>query len=487
VTQQALPFPALPTGLYIAGRWRDASDGGRLEVRDPATDAVLADVASGTPEDARAAVDAAAAAARSWAATPPRARGEILRRTYELMVEHRDALAQLIVLEGGKSRRDADGEVTYAAEFYRWFAEEAVRATGHVQTAPGGDKRILTVLQPVGVSVLVTPWNFPAAMATRKIGPALAAGCTVVLKPAAETPLTALAIAHLMEEAGLPPGVVNVVTTADPGPAVSAMLEHPATRKLSFTGSTEVGRILLKQAAERVINCSMELGGNAPFIVFADADLDAAVEGAMVAKMRNAGESCIAANRFLVEEPVLEGFAARLAEKMSVLKVGPGTDPDNEVGPMIHAGACADIAASVQRSVEAGATLLTGGGPRSGAGSFFEPTVLSSVAADDPILAQEIFGPVAPVVSFATEEEAVRLANDTPYGLAAYVYTGDLARALRIAERVDAGMVGVNRGFISDPAAPFGGVKQSGLGREGGHEGLLEFLEAKYIAVDWDA
>lgn len=487
MTLHALPLPDLPTGLYIGGQWRDAEDGARLDVVDPATDAVIADVASATTEDARAAVDAAAGASTAWAATPPRDRAEILRRSYELMMDHRDELAELIVLEGGKSRRDAEGEVAYAAEFYRWFAEEAVRATGHVQTAPGGDKRILTVLQPVGVSILVTPWNFPAAMATRKIGPALAAGCTVVLKPASNTPLTALAIAHLMERAGAPPGVVNVITSQRSGPTVSAMLEHPATRKLSFTGSTEVGRILLKQAADRVLNCSMELGGNAPFIVFADADLEAALDGAMVAKMRNAGESCIAANRFLVHTDVLDEFAGKLAERMSVLKVGPGMDPANEVGPMIDGAACADIAAMVDASVQAGATLLAGGGAQEGTGSFFEPTVLSAVAPDDPILSQEVFGPVAPVVGFASEDDAVSLANDTPFGLAAYVYTGDLARALRVAERVHAGMVGVNRGFISDPAAPFGGVKQSGLGREGGHEGLLEFLEAKYIAVDWDA
>lgn len=487
MSPHALPLADLPTGLYIGGQWRDASDGARIEVEDPATGATIADVASGTPEDGRAAVAAAAAAAADWATTPPRERGEVLRQTYELMIEHRDELAQLIVLEGGKSRRDAEGEVTYAAEFYRWFAEEAVRGTGQVQTAPGGDKRILTVLQPVGVAVLVTPWNFPAAMATRKIGPALAAGCTVVLKPASDTPLTALAIAHLMEQAGAPAGVVNVVTSRRSGPIVSAMLEHPATRKLSFTGSTEVGRILLQQAAEGIINCSMELGGNAPFIVFADADLEQAVEGAMVAKMRNAGESCIAANRFLVEAPVAEEFAHRLATQMSALKVGPGVDPDNDVGPMINAGACEDMGELVASSIAAGSTLLVGGGRRDGSGHFFEPTVLSSVEADDPILSQEIFGPVAPVVSFGTEDEAVAIANDTPYGLAAYVYTSDLARALRVSERVDAGMVGVNRGFISDPAAPFGGVKQSGLGREGGHEGLLEFLEAKYIAVDWQA
>lgn len=481
------PFAALPTALYIGGQWQDASDGARTPVVDPATDELITEVANATPADGAAAVDAAAAAAADWAATPARERAEILRRSYESMIEHRAELATLIVLEGGKSRRDAEGEVNYGAEFFRWFAEEAVRGTGHVQRAPGGDKNILTVLQPVGVSILITPWNFPAAMATRKIGPALAAGCTVVLKPAPETPLTALAVAHLMEQAGLPPGVVNVVTSSRSGPVVSAMMEHTATRKISFTGSTEVGRILLRQAAEKVLNCSMELGGNAPFIVFADADLDAAVEGAMIAKMRNAGESCIAANRFLVAEEVVDEFAERLAAQMSVLKVGSGADASNQVGPMINGAACADIAAMVERSVDAGAKLLVGGAPREGAGHFFEPTVLTSVAGDDPILSQEIFGPVAPVASFSTEDEAVALANDTPFGLAAYVFTGDLARALRVAERVDAGMIGVNRGFISDPAAPFGGVKQSGLGREGGHEGLLEFLEAKYIAVDWGA
>ena len=485
MSTQALPFPDLRTGLYIGGQWREAVDGQRIEVFDPATDSVLTTVATAGEEDGRHAVDAAAAAADGWAATAPRERAEILRRSYELMIAHREELASLIALEGGKSRRDAEGEVTYAAEFYRWFAEEAVRATGTLQTAPNGDKRILTVLQPVGVSVLITPWNFPAAMATRKIGPALAAGCTVVLKPATETPLTALAVAQLMEQAGTPPGVVNVVTAHRPGPTVQAMLDHPATRKLSFTGSTQVGQLLLRQAADKVLNCSMELGGNAPFIVFADADIDAAVAGAMVAKMRNAGESCIAANRFLVEEAVAEEFAAGLTERMAALRVGPGSDPDNEVGPMINARARDDIAAMVDDAVQAGATVRTGGAVDGGRGCFYPPTVLDGVAADDPILANEIFGPVAPVVPFTTETQAVDIANRTPYGLAAYVYSGDLARAMRTAERVDAGMVGINRGFISDPAAPFGGVKQSGLGREGGHEGLLEFLEAKYIAVDW--
>jgi succinate-semialdehyde dehydrogenase / glutarate-semialdehyde dehydrogenase len=486
VSPHALPLADLPTGLYIGGQWRDAPDGSRIDVYDPATGEVIADVASATPEDAVAAVDAAAAAAASWAATPARDRAEILRRSYELLIRHRDELTDLIVLEGGKSRRDADGEVTYAAEFYRWFAEEAVRGTGHLQDAPGGDKKIMTMLQPVGVSILVTPWNFPAAMATRKIGPALAAGCTVVLKPASETPLTALAIAHLMERAGVPAGVVNVVPSDQPGATVEAMLEHPATRKLSFTGSTEVGRILLRKAADTVLNCSMELGGNAPFVVFADADLDAAVEAAMVAKMRNAGESCIAANRFYVENDVAEEFATLLAKHMAELRVGPGIDPDNDVGPMINARACDDIGGLVDAAVAAGARTLIGGRQPEGPGHFFEPTVLTDVPADAAILDHEIFGPVAPVVPFTSEDEVIALANDTPFGLAAYVHAGDLARALRVAERLEAGMVGINRGFISDPSASFGGVKQSGLGREGGHDGLLEFMESKYVALDWD-
>ncbi|MDO8310014.1 MAG: NAD-dependent succinate-semialdehyde dehydrogenase [Actinomycetota bacterium] len=471
--------------LHINGGWRPASDGARFDVSDPATGEVIASVASGSADDARAAVDAAAAAFPAWAATAPRARGEILRRAFELMIAHRDELAELIVRESGKAWTDAQGEVTYAAEFFRWFSEEAVRASGHVQTAPNGDKRILTILQPVGVSVLITPWNFPAAMATRKMGPALAAGCPVVLKPASDTPLTALALAVLMQEAGVPDGVVNVLPSRRSGEVADAMLGHPATRKLSFTGSTEVGRTLLELAARTVVNCSMELGGNAPFVVFADADLDAAVEGAMVAKMRNGGESCIAANRFIVEADVAEDFASRLATAMGALTVGPGMDRSSQVGPMINARAADDIAGMVEASVRAGASVLVGGQRPDGPGAYYPPTVLSGLSGDDPILGIEIFGPVAPVVAFDDEEQAVALANATPFGLAAYVYTGDLARALRVSERIDAGMVGINRGFISDPAAPFGGVKQSGLGREGGHEGLLEFLEAKYIAVDW--
>ena len=471
--------------LYVDGAWTPASDGQRFDVIDPATGEVIASVANGSSDDASAAVDAAARALTTWSATAPRHRAEILRRAYELMIEHRDEIAALIVLESGKSQSDAQGEVTYAAEFFRWFAEEAVRAVGHVQTAPNGDKRILTVYQPIGVSVLITPWNFPAAMATRKMGPALAAGCTVVLKPASDTPLTALALAVVMERAGVPAGVVNVLPSRRSGAVAEAMLTDPRTRKLSFTGSTEVGRTLLELAARNVVSCSMELGGNAPFVVFADADLDSAVEGAMVAKMRNGGESCIAANRFIVEAPVAGEFSRRLAAEMAALRVGPGSDPATQVGPMINERAAADIAALVDSSVAAGAKVLVGGERPEGPGAFYPPTVLEGLSPDDPILDAEIFGPVAPVMTFASEDEAITLANATPFGLAAYVYTGDLARALRVSERIEAGMVGVNRGFISDPAAPFGGVKQSGLGREGGHEGLLEFLEAKYIAVDW--
>jgi len=471
--------------LFIGGKWAPASDSATFDVTDPATGDVIATVASGSPEDAQRAVAAASDSAAEWAASAPRHRAEILRRAYELMNEHRDELAALIVRESGKAWGDAQGEITYAAEFFRWFAEEAVRASGHVQTAPNGDKKILTILQPVGVAVLITPWNFPAAMATRKIGPALAAGCPVVLKPASDTPLTALALGLLLQEAGVPDGVVNVLPSRRSGAVAEAMLTHPATRKLSFTGSTEVGRTLLELAARNVINCSMELGGNAPFIVFGDADLDAAIEGAMVAKMRNGGESCIAANRFIVESSVAAEFSRRLADAMAALRVGPGMDRQTQVGPMINDRAVEDIAGMVEASVAHGATILTGGQRPDGPGAYYPPTVISDLKADDPILDIEIFGPVAPVVSFADEAQAIAIANATPFGLAAYVYTGDLARALRVSERVHAGMVGVNRGFISDPAAPFGGVKQSGLGREGGHEGLLEFLEAKYIAVDW--
>lgn len=475
-----------PSELWVGGSWQPSADGSTFKVLDPASGEVVAAVANATAEDGLAAVAAAHEAGPAWAATPPRDRAEVLRRAFELMIEHRDELAELIVRESGKSWSDAAGEVTYAAEFFRWFAEEAVRATGSVQTAPAGDKKILVLLQPVGVSILVTPWNFPAAMATRKIGPALAAGCTVVMKPASDTPLTALAIAALLAEAGVPAGVVNVLPSRRYD-VVSTMLDDPRTRKLSFTGSTPVGRVLLEQAARTIVKCSMELGGNAPFLVFADADLQAAVEGAMVAKMRNGGESCIAANRFFVEAPAVDEFSILLADAMAALRVGPGLDRQSDVGPLINVAARDEIASLVEASVATGAKVLTGGRLPDGPGSYYEPTVLSDVDPNDDILDEEVFGPVAPVVSFDTESEAIEMANRTEYGLAAYVYTSDLARALRISEAIDAGMIGVNRGFISDPAAPFGGTKQSGLGREGGHEGLMEFLEQKYLAVDWSA
>ncbi|WP_030442430.1 NAD-dependent succinate-semialdehyde dehydrogenase [Actinoplanes subtropicus] len=475
----------METELFIGGKWVPAASGGRFDVIDPATGDVIASVADGGESDAGAAVDAAAAAGPGWAATPPRVRGEALRRAFELMTARADELAKLISLENGKALADAKGEVTYAAEFFRWFAEEAVRGEGLVSTAPSGANRILVVRQPVGVCVLVTPWNFPAAMATRKIGPALAAGCTVILKPASDTPLTALAMAAILAEAGVPEGVVNVLPSRGSGKVVSKMLKDPRVRKVSFTGSTEVGRILLAQAAENVVNTSMELGGNAPFLVFADADLDAALDGAMIAKMRNGGEACTAANRFYVEASVADEFSRRLAERMSGLVVGPGTDEKTQVGPLVNEDTVAKVDSLVQGAVEGGATAVTGGTRPDGPGFYYPPTVLTGVPGDAPILREEIFGPVAPIVTFTSEDEAVRYANDTEFGLVAYVFTRDLARGLRVSEAIEAGMVGLNRGLVSDPAAPFGGVKQSGIGREGGHEGLLEYLESKYIAVNW--
>jgi succinate-semialdehyde dehydrogenase/glutarate-semialdehyde dehydrogenase len=390
-----------------------------------------------------------------------------------------------MVLENGKALRDARGEVTYAAEFFRWFAEEAVRIDGSVTRAPSGANRILVVRQPVGVSVLVTPWNFPAAMATRKIAPALAAGCTVVLKPAKETPLTAFAVADILREAGVPAGVVNVVCTAKAGPLVAAMLADSRVRKLSFTGSTEVGRVLLRTASETVTNCSMELGGNAPFLIFEDADIDAAIEGAFLAKMRNGGEACTAANRFYVHERVADEFTSRFADRLSKLAVGPGLDDRTDLGPLVNEDTRSKVASLVDSATASGAQAVTGGHAPDRKGYFYLPTVLRNLPPDAAILGTEIFGPVAPVVRFSDEADAVRWANDTEYGLVSYLYTADLRRALRVSEALDTGMVGVNRGIVSDPAAPFGGVKQSGLGREGGHDGLLEFMESKYIAVDW--
>ncbi|MDI6912276.1 NAD-dependent succinate-semialdehyde dehydrogenase [Nocardioides sp.] len=478
-------IPDLPLDLCVGGKVVPASDGGRFDVLDPATGAVLTSVADGTVEDGLACVDAADAAAAAWAATAPRERSEILRRAFELMRERADELAHLISLENGKALADARGEVAYAAEFFRWYAEEAVRAAGSVMTAPSGANRIVVLQQPVGICVLVTPWNFPAAMATRKIGPALAAGCTVVLKPASDTPLTALLMAKILADAGVPAGVVNVLPARRSGAVVSAMLHDPRVRKLSFTGSTEVGRVLLREAADQVVNCSMELGGNAPFIVLDDADLDAAVDGAMIAKMRNAGEACTAANRFYVHADVADEFSRRLAERMAALRVGPGTADDTEVGPLVNDESAAKVDELVRGAVTAGARVVTGGRRPEREGFYYEPTVLLDVPVDADILGEEIFGPVAPVVTFTDEDDAVRMANDTEYGLVSYVYTRDLARGMRVSERLDAGMVGLNRGLVSDPAAPFGGTKQSGVGREGGHEGMLDYLESKYVAVTW--
>lgn len=471
--------------LYVDGRWRQPADGECFEVEDPANGRVIATVASASVEDALAAVDAAHRAGPGWAARPPRERGEILRRAFAAMIARREELARLIVAEGGKALPEARAEVTYAAEFLRWYSEEAVRAEGTIVTAPGGAHRILVVRQPIGVALFITPWNFPAAMVTRKIGPALAAGCTVVLKPAFETPLTALALAELFEEAGAPAGVVNVIPSKSAAPIAAATLHDPRVRKLSFTGSTEVGRILLRQAADGVVKTSMELGGNAPFLVFADADLDAAVAGAMVAKMRNGGESCTAANRFYVERPIAEAFAERFAKAMSKVRVGRGLKEGVELGPLINRKTRDKVASLVEDAVAGGARVLTGGRVVEREGYFYEPTVLADVPKDARVFKEEIFGPVAPIASFDTIDEAVALANDTEFGLVSFVYSRDLAKALHVAERIESGMIGINRGVVSDPAAPFGGWKQSGVGREGAHDGLLEYLESKYIAASW--
>ncbi|HEX7011342.1 MAG TPA: NAD-dependent succinate-semialdehyde dehydrogenase [Steroidobacteraceae bacterium] len=475
----------LHTQLYIGGRWRAASSGERIPVLDPATGQVFAEVESASVEDGLSAVASAYDALPAWSATSPRERGEILRRTFEIMTQRQQEIAELIVRENGKALSDAIAETRYAAEFFRWYAEEAVRAIGEVSRAPSGANRIVVLMQPIGVSVLVTPWNFPAAMATRKIGPALAAGCTVVLKPASDTPLTALAIAAILEEAGVPPGVVNVIPSSRSGKVVGAMLHDPRVRKLSFTGSTEVGRVLLAQAADCVVSSSMELGGNAPFLVFDDADIDAAVQGAMIAKMRNGGQACTAANRFLVQKGIAPAFVQRFTEAMRAVKVGNGLESGVGLGPLINATAVNTVQGLVDEAIGAGARALTGGRRIEGPGYFYPPTVLDRIPHSARILRQEIFGPVAPIVEFTDEEEAVELANDTEYGLISYLYTSDLKRGLRVAERLEAGMIGLNRGLVSDPAAPFGGVKQSGLGREGSHDGLMEFLEKKYVAVEW--
>jgi succinate-semialdehyde dehydrogenase/glutarate-semialdehyde dehydrogenase len=452
-------------------------------VENPATLQVLARIPDATVADGTAAVDRAAAAFTTWSRTAPRARAEVLRRTFELMLRDRDRLAELISAENGKSLTDALGEVSYAAEFFRWFSEEAVRSGGDFGEAPGGGTRTLVHAKPVGVAALVTPWNFPAAMATRKIAPALAAGCTVVLKPAAETPLTALAVAELLTEAGLPEGVVEVVPTTEAASVVNSWLSDPRVRKVSFTGSTGVGRHLLRQAADRVLNASMELGGNAPFIVLKGADLPAAIAGVMVAKFRGGGQACTAANRLYVHRTHYAEFTDRLASEVEKLTVGPSSD-GAAIGPLISRAAVQRVQAAVDGAVAAGARIVAQAALPTAAGHFFAPTVLADVPEDAQILREEIFGPVAPVAVFDDEAELLRQVNDTEYGLAAYVY-GELGHALRFGEQIDAGMVGINRGLVSDPAAPFGGLKQSGLGREGARDGLREFQETQYLTVDW--
>ena len=474
---------AVPTELFINGRWRPGSDGEVFDVEDPSTGKVLRAVADATPEDGMAALDAAVAAQAGWAQYPPRERGEILRRAYELMTERQEDLALLMTLEMGKPVAESRGEIAYAAEFFRWFAEEAVRIDGGFAMAPNGSGRVLVMRQPVGPSLLITPWNFPAAMGTRKIGPAVAAGCTMVLKPASLTPLSMLAIADILAECGLPEGVLNVVPSSRSGRLMEPLIRDGRARKLSFTGSTEVGRLLLEQCGEQIMRTSMELGGNAPFLVFADADLDAAVQGAMVAKMRNVGEACTAANRFYVHADAVDAFSRRLAEQMGSLRIGRGSDEGVQVGPLIEAKAREKVQHLVDDAVARGAQVLVGGEPVDGPGYFYRPTVLVDVPPNAALTSTEIFGPVAPITAFTDEDQVLAAANDTPFGLVSYVYTSDLNRALRVCERLEAGMVGLNQGLVSNPAAPFGGIKHSGLGREGGAVGIEEFLETKYVAV----
>jgi succinate-semialdehyde dehydrogenase/glutarate-semialdehyde dehydrogenase len=470
--------------IFVAGSWSEPT--GTFDVEDPATGTVIAQVGNGTPADARAAVTAAQDALPGWRALAPRERSEILRRAYELILLDIDRLASLIMAENGKTEQDARGEVAYAAEFFRWFAEESVRSSGRYGESPAGGARVVVTHRSVGVAALVTPWNFPAAMLTRKLAPALAAGCTTVLKPAGETPLTALAVVRLLTEAGVPDGVVNIVPTLDAPGVVTAWLEDPRVRKVSFTGSTNVGRILLRQAADRVVNSSMELGGNAPFVVTEDADVEKAVAGALVAKFRNGGQACTAANRFYVHEDVVEEFVARFGAAVADLRVGPAADAGTQIGPMITARALANITALVEEAVSHGARMTHRAElPDQLTGYFYPPTILSGVHPDAAILQQEIFGPVAPIVTWRTDDELLELVNSSEFGLAAYVFAGRLQRALRIAEGTEAGMVGINRGLVSDPSAPFGGMKQSGLGREGAREGLEEFTETQYFSVDW--
>jgi succinate-semialdehyde dehydrogenase / glutarate-semialdehyde dehydrogenase len=480
--EESAVLERVPTELLIGGAWQSAADGRTFAVDDPATGETLAHVADASPADGLAALAAADEARDAWAAAAPRERSDVLRRAYDAVLDRRRELALLMVLEMGKPLAEAVGEVAYGAEFLRWFSEEAVRIDGRLTRSPAGDAELLVTRRPVGPCLLITPWNFPLAMATRKLAPAVAAGCTAVLKPAEQTPLTALAFAQIMLEAGLPAGVLNVVTTSSAAEVVAPLMEDPRLRKVSFTGSTEVGRVLVRQSATRLLRTSMELGGNAPFIVFEDADIDAALDGAMLAKMRNGGEACTAANRFYVHEAVADRFAAGLASRMGALTVGRGTEPDVDVGPLIDADQLGKVAALVDDARDRGAEVLTGGELPGGPGHFYPPTVLAGTPADAALLREEIFGPVAPIVRFRTDDEAIAAANDTEYGLIAYVYTADLARGLRVQERLETGMVALNRGIASNAAAPFGGVKASGLGREGGPEGIGEYLETRYTS-----
>jgi succinate-semialdehyde dehydrogenase/glutarate-semialdehyde dehydrogenase len=473
----------VPTGLLIGGEWREAEGGKRLDVEDPSTGETLAGVADASVSDGTAALDAAVDAQAGWAATPPRDRGEILRAAFEKVTERAEDLALLMTLEMGKPLAESRAEVAYGAEFFRWFSEESVRIAGRWSTAPNGATRLMTMKQPVGPCLMITPWNFPLAMGTRKIGPAIAAGCTMVVKPASQTPLSMYALAQILLECGLPAGVLNVITTSSTADVMEPLIRDPRLRKLTFTGSTPVGRTLVEQSAQGLLRVSMELGGNAPFLVFDDADLDRAVDGAMLAKMRNIGEACTAANRFIVHESVAGEFSRRMAERMGALTVGRGTDDGVDVGPLIDGKQRDKVAELVADAVDRGGRVLTGGNRGDGAGYFFEPTVLADVPTSARMFREEIFGPVAPVTTFSTDDEALALANDTEYGLVAYAFTRDLARSVRVAEALETGMVGINQGVVSNPAAPFGGVKASGFGREGGAEGIEEYLETKYVGL----
>jgi succinate-semialdehyde dehydrogenase / glutarate-semialdehyde dehydrogenase len=482
-SQEQQVVDQVPKQLYIAGEWRDGAKG-TLSVEDPSTGEPLCDVADASVDDAKAALDAAVDAGPEFAAMAPRDRGEILRRAFEAIIERKDDLALLMTLEMGKPVKESLAEIAYAAEFFRWFSEQAVRIDGRYAVAANGSGRVLTMKQPVGPCLLITPWNFPLAMGTRKVGPAIAAGCTMVVKPAQQTPLSMLMLAKILEEAGLRGGVLNLFTASSSSETTAPLIADQRLRKLSFTGSTEVGRKLMAQASETLLRLSMELGGNAPFIVFEDADIDAAVAGAMVAKMRNMGEACTSANRFHVAGPVADQFAEKLAQKMGSLKLGRGVDEDTDVGPLIDDNQRSKVADLVQDAIGRGARAVVGGQARNGAGYFYNPTVLTDIPDGARLLHEEIFGPVAPVKGFTDEDEAIAAANDTEYGLVAYVFTNDLKRALRVCEKLETGMIGLNQGIVSNAQAPFGGVKQSGFGREGGYEGIDEYLETKYVAVN---